>query len=75
MDNGIYLIGFKECIEDGEVIFSFADFGDPASVRGVGDDSSVGLNEDTIYDVMGRRVDATVPGSVYIRGGKKFVAR
>ncbi len=74
-DNGIYLIGFKECIEDGEVIFSFADFGDPASVRGVGDDSSVGLNEDTIYDVMGRRVDATVPGSVYIRGGKKFVAR
>ena len=32
-------------------------------------------SESDIYDVMGRRVDSTVPGSVYIRGGKKFVAR
>lgn len=30
---------------------------------------------DIIYDVMGRSVKETVPGSVYIRGGKKFVAR
>lgn len=29
----------------------------------------------TVYDVFGRRVRLTVPGSVYIRGGKKFVAR
>ncbi|MDE6393532.1 MAG: hypothetical protein K2L59_09740 [Muribaculaceae bacterium] len=28
-----------------------------------------------VYDVFGRRIDTTVPGSVYIRGGKKFVAR
>lgn len=29
----------------------------------------------TIFDVMGRRVSSTVPGSVYIRGGRKFVAK
>ncbi len=28
-----------------------------------------------VYDVFGRRVRSTIPGSVYIRGGKKFVAR
>lgn len=33
------------------------------------------LSDDTTYDVLGRRVDTTIPGSIYIRGGKKFVAR
>ena len=33
------------------------------------------VSDDTIYDVLGRRVSSTVPGSVYIRGGKKFVAK
>lgn len=33
------------------------------------------LTPSTLYDLHGRRVDATVPGSVYIRNGKKFVAK
>lgn len=28
-----------------------------------------------VFDVLGRRVSSTVPGGVYIRGGKKFVAK
>ena len=46
-------------------------------------DSPAGLTDFTVesdfdmitYDVLGRRVSSTVPGSVYIRGGKKFVAK
>ena len=74
-DNGIFLGGFRECIEDGEVIFTFADFGDPGSVDGIADDSASAIADDATYDVMGRRVSSTVPGSVYIRGGRKFVAK
>ncbi len=33
------------------------------------------LSDEATYDVLGRRVRSTVPGSLYIRGGKKFVAR
>jgi len=33
------------------------------------------LSDEATYDVLGRRARSTVPGSVYIRGGKKFVAR
>ena len=32
-------------------------------------------NSDEIYDIMGRRIDRALPGSVYIRDGKKFVGR
>ena len=74
-DNGIYLGGFRECIEDGETVFTFADFGDPGSVDGIADDVNAGNTDDTTYDVLGRRVSSTAPGSVYIRGGKKFVAK
>ena len=46
-------------------------------------DSPAGLTDFTVesdfdmitYDVLGRRVSSTVPGGVYIRGGKKFVAK
>lgn len=43
------------------------------SVEGVTPDSD---GEDSlVFDVLGRRVSSTAPGSVYIRGGKKFVAK
>ena len=74
-DNGIGLGGFRECIEDGETVFTFADFGDPGAVEGIADDVNAGNTDDMIYDVLGRRVSSTVPGGVYIRGGKKFVAK
>lgn len=28
-----------------------------------------------VYDIMGRRVNQTIPGRIYIRNGKKFMAR
>ncbi len=50
-----------------------------------GDDSPVGIeltkaeyanNESgAIYDLMGRRVERVLPGSVYVRDGKKFVGK
>lgn len=44
----------------------------PASIPGMQTEDSL---NDITYDVLGRRVSSTVPGSVYIRGGKKFVAK
>lgn len=32
-------------------------------------------NSDEIYDIMGRRIDRVLPGSVYILNGKKFIGR
>ena len=58
------------CDSDGTVLY-----GTPSSVENIAVDTVADANEDIIYDVMGRRVRSTVPGSVYIRGGKKFVAR
>lgn len=55
---------------DGTVLY-----GTPSSVGNIAGDTVAGMRENIIYDVMGRRVDTTVPGSVYIRGGKKFVAK
>ena len=45
---------------------------EPGGVSSVADNT---VSDDTIYDVLGRRVSSTAPGSVYIRGGKKFVAK
>lgn len=44
----------------------------PASIPGMQIEDSL---KDITFDVLGRRVSSTVPGSVYIRGGKKFVAK
>jgi hypothetical protein len=42
---------------------------------GITDIQATQCNNFGTYDVLGRRVSSTVPGSVYIRGGKKFVAK
>lgn len=42
------------------------------------DDVIADVSDDTAaptYDIMGRRVERTVPGCLYIRAGRKFVAR
>ena len=53
---------------DGNLIYGK----EPGGVSSMTDNT---VSDDTIYDVLGRRVSSTVPGSVYIRGGKKFVAK
>lgn len=71
--NGILLGDFKECIEDGETIFTLEDFNKTSSVNCITDTKSDAAA--VTYDVMGRKVTSLEPGSVYIRGGKTFVAR
>jgi hypothetical protein len=44
----------------------------PASVSDI--TSDVQINDNTIYDIMGRCVAKTVPGNLYIQSGKKFIA-
>ncbi|MDE6010849.1 MAG: hypothetical protein K2F87_05350 [Muribaculaceae bacterium] len=64
-----------ECRQDGEVIFTKEDF-DALEVPGVNVEVSIleaESSEAPLYDLMGRRVTEPIPGSIYIRGGKKFI--
>ena len=59
---------------DGNIIYKGADIridtGGTAVTSSQADKSS-----DIYYDIMGRRIDRVLPGSVYIRDGKKFIGR
>ncbi|MDE5644776.1 MAG: hypothetical protein K2I45_03955 [Muribaculaceae bacterium] len=57
---------------DGNLIYG-EEMPGPSAIEGIFDDDCI--SGDIIYDILGRRVRSTVPGGVYIRGGKKFVAR
>lgn len=71
-DNGIVLGEFKECQLNGKTIFTRADFGDINSVEEITDKTDA---DAPVYDLMGRRVTTTLPGSVYIRDGRKFIGK
>ena len=60
---------------DGKVVYQ--GYNDPGpSISRVGPISIKGdAFSSVIYDLHGRRVSHPVPGSVYIRGGKKYIAR
>ncbi len=74
-DNGIYLTSFRECIDNGETVFTMADFGQTLSADEL-PAYEEGCQSDTpTYDIMGRRVTATTRGGIYIRDGKKFIGR
>lgn len=62
-----------ECRQDGEVIFTREDF--DAEPCGVEDVEFVKTENPKTYDIMGRSVETTVPGQLYIRAGRKFIAR
>lgn len=64
---GDYLL---DVTHNGEIVFK----GDYSAVELLRSDIPESENA-PIYDIMGRVVKETVPGSVYIRGGKKFVAK
>lgn len=49
-----------------------SEFGDTSGVDSVGIDTE---EDAPLYDVYGRRVETPQPGSVYIRNGRKFIAR
>lgn len=69
---GIYTY-MKECCENGECIFTKDDFYKEAA-GGVSIPSDTGVDDDTIYDLQGRRLQHTVPG-INIVNGKKILTR
>lgn len=62
-----------EVQQDGEVIFTAEDFN--AEPCGVDDVVVETEAEGPIYDTMGRQVETPQPGQLYIRNGRKFIAR
>lgn len=74
LDSGKYFRNMLECYEDGVCVFTSEDFSrGQDSIESVHDSETTNTN--LIYDLMGRRVDRVLPGSVYIRDGKKFVGK
>lgn len=60
---------------DGNVIYKGADIRIGSNgVNAVASDSGTGKS-DKIYDLMGRRMERVLHGSVYVRDGKKFVGK
>lgn len=61
---------------DGNVLYAGKgiEIPDTSGIEAIQESESSSCTYD-IYDVLGRRVRSTVPGGVYIRGGKKFVAK
>jgi len=74
-DNGIYLTSFRECIDNGETIFTMSDFGNTLSVDMLPSDEYRSRCDAPVYDMMGRRVTSMVRGGIYVRDGKKFVGK
>ena len=74
-DGGVRLVYYTTKVCDGdEVIFTGDDFKlFTAGVEEVLDGGCV--KDGKMYDIMGREVKNPQPGSVYIRNGRKFVAR
>ncbi len=64
---------FVECRKEGEILCKREDLGyRPLGVKDVVVEEEV---EGPIYDTMGRRVETTLPGRLYIRNGRKFIAK
>ena len=69
------LATLKEVLDgEGNVIFRYEDFGPTNAVEGIEDDCAA--EADTrMFDLFGREIRDPRPGTVYVRGGRKFVAR
>ena len=48
---------------------------DPTAIEDVDVDEDVLNQESVIYDLTGRKVNSTRPGQIYIKNGKKFLAK
>ncbi len=72
-DCGIDMGGFRECIDNGETIFTMSDFGETLSVDALPSETEAIQRDAPIYDMLGRRVTSMARGGIYVRDGKKFV--
>lgn len=67
-----YLLYVKD--KDGNVIFTQADFRAPSySSSGIEAVESDAVTDNRIFDLYGHPVSHPIPGTIYIRNGKKFV--
>ena len=68
-------VTLESVYENGECIFTKEDFMAPPSANESVTAETVRPADDTIYDLMGRRVVKPQPGTIYIRNGQKFILR
>lgn len=61
----------KVCNPEGEVIFTNRDFNGNAGIDSVDTDDM----NNQIFDLSGKRIDKPQPGQIYIRNGKRLIAR
>ena len=69
---------FLSCEEDGEVIFTNEDFVKPGDTDGIAPIASPVVRSKgngKTYDLLGREVTTPQPGRIYIRDGRKFMAK
>ncbi|MDE6297103.1 MAG: hypothetical protein K2L89_04580, partial [Muribaculaceae bacterium] len=62
----------ESCYLNNELIYSYGEFKKTSEVKELSDAPN---NISKTYDLYGREVKTILPGSVYIRNGKKFVGR
>lgn len=63
----------SKCFDNDNLIFDKREFEYFSQVKDIG--RPIGDKESVIHDLHGHVVTATVPGSIYIRDGRKFVAK
>ena len=69
------LATLKEVLDgEGNVIFRHEDFGPTGAVEDVLDDAA-SENDTRMFDLFGREIRDPQPGTIYVQGGRKFVAR
>ena len=73
--NGIYVHSFRECIDNGETIFTMSDFGETLSVDALPSETEAIQRDAPIYDMLGRRVTSMARGGIYVRDGRKLVGK
>ena len=63
------------CYENGKCVFTNDDFHKEGITEGVGKIVFARNVEQEVYDLQGRRVQTSQRGSLYVKGGKKYIYR
>ena len=64
----------KECYKDGELIFSYEEYKRTSSINKVFNDKEE-EKEMVLYSLQGIKIDKPIPGTIYIRNGKKYITK
>ena len=63
------------CYEDGKRIFTYEDFYKEPITSSIRKSSAKGKGEKVVFDLQGRIVTTPQKNGLYIKNGKKFIAR